>query len=498
MSFVLSQEQTHIIDTILQVPPIPHIQISSVAGSSKSTTIHKAVMALLQQNPKTKIQLLMFGRQNAEEARQLLPSNVGVSTIHALAYKHTIKPLKLKIPIRDRVRDSDVNMVLKISSKRIHKVIELVDKFTNSDYTNVDAYVKDKGKGDDYTSQDIVDCKAVLYKMEKGKINVTHSFYLKLFHAKVLNGTMKIPPVDVLILEEAQDLTQVMVDVTDKYITKQRIFIGDSYQQVLGFTGSVDVLSLYKDKGLNLNLTKSFRVNVEDAKVVQYFMQIEVEPSFKFEGFDRPYPENPTFAYLTRTNAALIAKMILLDRDGTPFKLSTKTKLRQLFTLPLTLASLKAGGIQKNEEMQYLQDECDRYYNSGNIQKSYKTLFSYFKDKYAESPAIIQGMDLVLAFGASALFTVYASAKEHMKSDSNLTLSTASSSKGGTFTEVELDPSMDKALQKVLPIPFEDRSKEDLQEIYLFYVATTRSTHVLKGSLIFNEYKYSLQRLKEK
>lgn len=444
---------------------------------------------MLERNPSTKIKLLYFGKANADEAKANLPKQVDVSTVHSMAYQYTIKPLKLKLPIRAHIRVSDVPKSL-VDKHLLSSAVKLAESFVTSTYTSVSKFITDtEYETDDVTTKAAI---AILGAMERGRINVTHSFYLKLFHSKVLNGTIKIKPVDVLIIDEAQDLTQVMIDVIDRYQTSQLIYSGDVKQAILGFTGAVDVLSLNKGKGTELSLTKSFRVNTDDAKIIQHFMRNEIDKDFIFEGFDKPYPDNPTYAYLTRTNAALISKMIDLDRSGTPFKLATKSKLSQMFSLPLTLATLKPNGEQVNNEMQYLQDTTDYYYRTPMLATRFPTLFGYLRYEYKENPAVIQALDLVAKHGTRVLFGVYKSAKEHMKTECNLTLSTVHIFKGSTVTEVELDPSCDKALIKALEVPLESRTEDDISEIYLAYVSYSRHTHVLKGSKLFDTIKYNI------
>jgi hypothetical protein len=492
VNFTLSDQQQTIIDTIMRVPQVPHITVNAVAGASKTHTMMVAATKLLERNSATKIKVLVYGKANQLDIKQALPKQVDVTTVHAMAYQHTVQPLKLKLPIRDSIRASDVPSYLDINRTTLAVSINFVELFLSSDSVSPKEFATTLLEP--VTDTVLTDAITILNYMEKGKINITHQFYLKLFHIKVLNGTINIDPVDVLMVEEAQDLTQVMVDVAEKYPATQKIYSGDSAQAILQFAGSVDVLSKYKHTSTVLPLTQSFRVNTDDAQVIQSFMQTNVTSDFEFTGFDRPYPDKPTFAYLTRTNAALIDKMIELDRVGTPFKLSTKSKLAQMFSLPLTLATLKPNGEQINSDMQYLQDTADFYYRTPDLASKFPTLFGYLRYTYAANSTITQAMDLVAKHGAKVLFGIYKSAKVHMKSDANLTIATVHTSKGLTYTEVELDPSCDKALAKVLLKPIDDRTADDIAEIYLFYVAASRHTHILKGSAIFDDCKQQLER----
>lgn len=492
MDFTLSDQQQTIIDTIMRVPPTKHIVVNAVAGAAKTYSMMVAANKLLERNASTKIKVLVYGKANQLDIKQALPKQVDVTTVHSMAYQHTVNPLKLKLPIRDSIRASDVPKYLSVDRDTISDSIDLVELFLNSDSVSPKEFASNLPEP--IQPQVLTDAITVLNYMEKGKINITHQFYLKLFHIKVLNGTIDIDPVDVLMVEEAQDLTQVMVDVAEKYPATQKIYSGDSAQAILQFAGSVDVLSKYKHTSTTLPLTQSFRVNTNDAQIIESFMQTNIANDFQFTGFDKPYPDKPTFAYLTRTNAALIDKMIELDRVGTPFKLSTKSKLAQMFSLPLTLSTLKPNGEQINSDMQYLQDTADYYYRTPDLAQQFPTLFGYLRFTYAANATITQALDLVAKHGAKVLFGIYKSAKVHMKSDADLYLMTVHTSKGLTMTEVELDPSCDKALAKVLLKPFDERTDDDIAELYLAYVSYSRHTNKLSGSAIFDDYKQQLER----
>ncbi len=98
MGYELTDEQKTVVNEILKPATDKQpIVINAVAGAAKSTTIHTAITKLIEQDNKTKIRLMVFGKANAVEAKKLLPKEVEVTTVHALAYKHTVKPLKLKL-----------------------------------------------------------------------------------------------------------------------------------------------------------------------------------------------------------------------------------------------------------------------------------------------------------------------------------------------------------------------------------------------------------------
>jgi len=286
MSHELSVEQNALIKEIMTVPPAKRLVVSARAGSAKTYSMMVAANKLLERNLSTKIKVLVYGKANQLDIQQALPKQVDVSTVHAMAYRYTVKQFNLKLPIRDKIRASDIPKTINVNFDTVSKSIYLAEAFLNSDHLSLSKFANTLEE--EYSQEVIDDAVTILTYMEKGKINITHQFYLKLFHIKVMNDTLAIDPVDVLMVEEAQDLTQVMVDVAEKYPANQKIYSGDSAQSVLAFAGSVDVLSKYSKSSVTLPLTQSFRVNVEDAKVIQHFMQTELDSDFKFTGFDKP------------------------------------------------------------------------------------------------------------------------------------------------------------------------------------------------------------------
>lgn len=484
MKYTLTDEQDEIIEAITK--PERDLVVNSVAGSSKSSTIHMSIIKLLESNPKAKIRVLVFGKANAEEAKELLPSQVKASTAHSLAYQHTVKPLKLKLPIRAKFRVSDIPERLDMVSEYKVKAVELAELFVTSDFLSVSEFVEENELL--YVEDEISECNKFLNYMSKGKINITHQFYLKLFHIKLMNDTIKLEDLDLLVNEEFQDYSKVMLDIATKYKAKQKVYIGDSKQSILQFTGAVNLIDEFdKDTINHLKLTKSFRVNSEDAEVVEYFMREELDKKFEFTGYDKSYPDKSTFAYLTRTNTALVDKMVELVKSETTFKLPSETKLNQLFTLPLALSTLRKGGKQFNPDLQYIQDVVDKT----NIYNR-EDLFKHLKVVFKTNTPLIQAINLVLKHSSTVLFDTHKYAKAHIGGDSNLTLATAHIFKGASATEVTLAPDIDKAISKVLAKKPEERNADDLQELNLFYVAVTRHTHKLSGSKIFEKYRREL------
>jgi len=72
-----------------------------------------------------------------------------------------------------------------------------------------------------------------------GGVPVSHAVYLKL-----CSLSPPVLPVDVVMIDEAQDLNPCMLEIVEKQIQsgKQIILVGDTYQHIHDFTGAVDAM----------------------------------------------------------------------------------------------------------------------------------------------------------------------------------------------------------------------------------------------------------------
>jgi hypothetical protein len=127
-------------------------------------------------------------------------------------------------------------------------------------------------------------------------------------------------PGDVLAIDEAQDLSPVMLQIVHKQ-NKPVILVGDSQQQIYSWRGAVNALQTVKATQ-TLYLTQSFRFGPEIAAVANAVLAeipgaaIRVEGAGPKEGASRiGYHESPD-AILTRTNAGGIAQALSQQKLG--------------------------------------------------------------------------------------------------------------------------------------------------------------------------------------
>lgn len=425
------------------------------------------------------MRFLVFGSANAEEARREFGTTAIVSTLHAMAYSFTVKPYGLGM-VHPFLTWRDLPKSVKRPFGTDAEIINLIEDYCLSKYLSIDTYIQNIDT--DIDSRIIAPTRQILNQMAQGEMPCTHSFYLKLFHILVMNGTIQLPHVDRLLVDEFQDMSELALDIVKATPATQKIFVGDQNQVVFTFLKLVDGFQFYPDAKV-LPLSKSFRVSSTFAPAIQQFLRDHLDPDATFEGMD--YPANPTIrtrAYLTRNNSSLIAKMIELNKSGTPYHLSHKTKLKQMFKLPLALVYAKPAHDQRDPELKHLQHEIDDWGSLSHTKRQGLSLFKYLQESCKHDSKIISAIRLLLTFGPQDIIDAYNKADAHRMSTCELTLSTGHASKGLTFDSVELDDDITKSVRKVLDKPASQRDADDRAELCLAFVCISRHKYELTNA----------------
>jgi hypothetical protein len=299
-----------------------------------------------------------------------------------------------------------------------------------------------------------------------------------------MNGLIQLPQTDILAVDEAQDLTAITTAIIDHFPAKLKILVGDEKQAIFKWMGCVSAFDLYPN-ATKLKLTKSFRVNAPDAVRIQSFMQQYVDSSFEFIGNSDqpPIPTSPTVAYLTRTNGALISKMVELDNANIPYHLATSGKVDQMFKLPLDIAHTKPGReLPHNNPLYDIQHSVNEWAHSPHLQKAYSSKYGYLLHINKDNPEVYNATKLVLQHSYDTLKQTADNAKAHTKSTAKLRLMTVHASKGTTSDIVELADDVNDSITTLLSKidnPDYYTTSEDLEALYIYYVACTRHRYQL-------------------
>ena len=491
MGFTYTQEQLNYFQALedaVNTDEDTLLKIQAVAGASKSSSTVEAVRRVYDKNPGLKIRYLVFNTGMAAEAKADYKHMAIASTLHSLAYHHTVGPYKLNKDIAPWISWKDIPKNIKIPFGTLPIILDQLNAYLESKYTSFSVFVKEEAQyhkrwmdSFEFIGNQILDA------MATGKMKITHAFYLKLFHILVKSGQVNLDPADILIIDECQDLTPITLDVFDAYPAKVKVMVGDQAQAIYGFMGCVSAFDFYDNHGIDLTLSKSFRVSEKIAGYIENFCKTEINSSMDFKGME--YPEDPTIkthAYIFRTNLAMIRTMCEFNRDKKPYKLITKSKVKQLFELPLTLIYSKPGDKQYSPTLQNIQDHVDDWGKLRPDQRPSK--LSYLLEEMNEVPAVAQAIKMIRSVGTTEIIEAYEGATEHLHSNANTILCTSHSSKGLTFDAVTLDASMDTSIEDIIKLDKFERDTEECAELYNYYVACTRARYVVNGANLLYAY----------
>ena len=482
MKLIWTEEQNRVFDTVLATddngnPLHSLIKINAIAGASKTTTLVE-----LAKRFNGTFRYLVFGNANAAEAKLKFGHNAICSTLHSLAYSAVVNPYGLKTPAVSFISWAKAAELTTVPYGHMKLVSNHVDSFCNSAHTSLDAYADEQ----ELDSSLVQYIRSILEAMYTGVLSTTHSFYLKLYHIGILEGNIKPVEVDLLAVDEAGDLTQITLDIFDNYPAKQKVMVGDSGQAIFEFMKCVNGFDYYRNQGVLLNLTKSFRVSTKIAHSIQRFCNSTFDPTMVFEGMEYPISTPAvTEAYITRTNASLIAKMVELDTSGIPFKLVSKAKAGQLFKYPLCIMGHKPGSPVYDDDLRDLCSVIDKWHTVVKHIRNSGTYTGYLMDQCADNPSIISACKLINQFGYSAIWDAHALVDKHKHAvDVNLTLMTAHSSKGLERDIVTLDDDMNDSVEEIIDkvMDGKDLSPAELAELKLYYVAISRCKLALNNA----------------
>jgi F-box protein 18 (helicase) len=430
----MTEEQNRIVQYISEND---RLAVSACAGSGKTTTLINIAKTLKPQYGL----YLAYNKAMQLEAASKFPSSVRCDTIHALAYKHTIKGTRKQI--QDLTwRSIRSNM----SYKRKVDIVDAVNKFCMSDSIDIQEFTED---------EDVI---KIWNQMLNGTIKLSHNGYLKLFHINLANKKYRFQQkddliLDILLLDECQDSNAVTLEVFKLLPARKKIMVGEIHQQIFGFNGTVNGFELLDYP--QLSLTKSFRCSKEIANKVQAFMRKHLDPNYVFEGTD--HSNSPTKkAYLSRTNNALLTKMSDLVAKKVSF--TTTRNINEYFALPLSILTAERGGSVYYPQYKWLESEAKK---SNDLREK---LSEYVHDINLKSA-------LYALESIRDIWGLFNKAKTVIDPKSSIILSTAHSSKGLTLDSTEILSSWE--------MPDKDECENYDEELRLIYVGATRAKQEL-------------------
>jgi len=301
------------------------------AGTGKSSTLR----LIAEANPTKNFLCLCFNKANQLESNSHpgKPSNIYYTTTHSLAYRDIVdsayrsklqflstSDVPMGIVEARRVSGEITTSEATIISKELRlKVVEVLNKFLQSDYVNISEFVESFYQ--DYMYKDFLLGTTILYwesilSTSKGSARMSHDCYLKMYQKQqrklfTYAESSKSIPVEVhgIMLDEMQDTTPCVASIFLQNDHLQQIVVGDPHQQIYSFRGAVNIMGDLPGFAQKF-LTQSFRFNSSIARKANEVLKNK-SSDFLLEGVsNRTSIETKT--YLCRTNAAVL-ETILYD-----------------------------------------------------------------------------------------------------------------------------------------------------------------------------------------
>lgn len=271
----LTDEQQHILASS------GNIKINAVAGSGKTTTL---VEYARKRPSSTRILYLAFNRSVRLEAQHKFStaglSNVQVHTAHSLAYRSVVPRFGYQVCLG--YKPHELIEQLKLSADfeggygthlLANHVMAYAALFCNHvsrkvievDYLQTVGEPKARSFVKNHYDRLLQATRQLLALMDKGALPITHEFYLKKF--QLMNPQL---PFDLILFDEGQDASPVMLDI---FLAQQadKVIVGDVYQQIYGWRHAVNALQQVDFK--EYSLSKSFRFGPDVAALALECLQ---------------------------------------------------------------------------------------------------------------------------------------------------------------------------------------------------------------------------------
>lgn len=372
-----TEEQKAVIDAALTGKDL---RISARAGSGKTSTLIMVADALIKPSL-----YLAYNKAMSDEAKRKFPDHVEVRTTHSLAYSHIGKDYRHKL---ERPRGKYVNVAgtggeiarffkisdieLTESSKLSASAIGLAVKTTvncfefsaDSKLTLdhipqwlIEDYSKRKGFVESTFKATVLKYAKLLWKERislQSIVLCTHDTYMKLFQLSkpILQGY------EVIYLDEAADSNACLLDIFLRQKV-QRIAVGDGYQSIYQWRGSVNAMEklTYQER----ELSQSFRFGevignvataiLRDKHTGELKVKVKGLPSIQSVATDEFDADGKKYTILFRTNSALLAEAVLLLEQG--YKLNIETDMSDFVKMLQSSLALFVGDTRnvKHEDI---------------------------------------------------------------------------------------------------------------------------------------------------
>lgn len=269
--FPLTEEQVSILD----MPPTKTMKWAAFAGCAKTTTSVEYSASYSSH----KALYLAFNQKIASEAKGRFPNNVTTQTAHAHAY-HILGMNQYRNRLVRRLRPDDLSgcadLLRPIGNMTMVAIQRAAIKTLNNFLISGNDHLqKHHISGTPIQARDAVlpmfDAIVERFMDFEGyDLPITHDIYLKAFARR---GKIS-ESYDYLIIDEAQDLNPVLIDIVKK-ANRPAIIVGDKWQSIYGFRGAISAMDSFQ--GPTLPLSQSFRFGPKIAAVANTVLKMSLD-----------------------------------------------------------------------------------------------------------------------------------------------------------------------------------------------------------------------------
>jgi len=432
------------------------IQIDAKAGCGKTTTIKMIV----KEHPKKSFIYTAFNKKIVEDGIEVFGEE-NAKTFHALAYKY-VNRVNLGQFYPNMIKD-------KLTYQDKQFIVNTIDKFCLSKYVYIEDFLIEKDIPKKYDKYII----KYLDKMANREIKHTFNYMLKELHHNLFSKETKID-IDMLFVDEAQDLTPVMLEIFELVQATVKVYLGDTIQDIYSF---LDLISAFNSKYHTYTLSDSFRIPPKIAEKIDNFCKTNIDPTFKIVGHNTNTPTVNSILYITYTNAEIIEKIDEELIKGRTFSLTKP--IEELFKTTLEVYDILFRKIPNKNP---------KYFGVVNSLAKGISLDKLSKDEEIDLD-IRSSIKTLLLFEHKKrnVYDILNEAKR-IKPNKNRLIATAHSIKGLETDVVNISNGLNRVVGNAMTsVATTEEEEEAITEICkLYYVACSRAKFTLSNAICLN------------
>jgi superfamily I DNA/RNA helicase len=471
-----TDEQAQAVDVFLSGSPLV---IEAGAGTGKTSTLK-----LIAESTDRRGQYVAFNKAIVADAEKRFPDHVACNTAHSLAFRAVGKNYSHRLWNSARMKSWEIAAALGLDdfvvpmpggeSKRLAKaylaglVMKGITYFCQSADERPTGrfipYVEGIDMPDDNGRRTYANNEVLRTYLEpyletawadlmnpNGSLPFKHEHYLKAWQL-----SDPFIPADYILFDEAQDANPVMLAIVQSQDHAQRVYVGDSQQEIYGFTGAVNAMGTLAGAE-RVFLTQSFRFGPAIAETANEVLDM-LGAELRLKGLDsidsRLEEISRPEMLLTRTNAAGVREVLMAIERGE--KVHVVGGAKDIVAFAKAAGSLMEGNGTSHPELACFDTWLE-------VQE--------YVDHDQQGDELRLMVKLVDEFGPWTI--VDALEKMPTERQADRIVSTAHKAKGREWAKVKLAADFPVTKEGNSPGP---------EELRLLYVAVTRAKNVLDVS----------------